>query len=148
MIDLQNDRQVLAATLWGEARGEGVLGMECVAAVIMNRVHIDLGHDDKPDWWGEGVLGVCLKAWQFSCWNTVDPNRQKLLALSERDPWFVHGLAIADRAIDGTLIDMTAGATHYVRDDYVSRTNWTVDRFGVPRVPCAKQGRHWFYKLA
>ena len=49
-----SDLDTLARTLWAEARGEGVAGMEAVAAVIMNRVNADLGNDDKPDWWGEG----------------------------------------------------------------------------------------------
>ena len=31
---------VLARTLWGEARGEGTAGMQAVASVILNRVKI------------------------------------------------------------------------------------------------------------
>ena len=49
-----NDQEVLARTLWGEARGEGPEGMTAVACTIMNRVNIDLHNDNKPDWLGAG----------------------------------------------------------------------------------------------
>ena len=32
-----NDEDILARTLYGEARGEGIDGIEAVACVIMNR---------------------------------------------------------------------------------------------------------------
>lgn len=41
-----------------------------VGWMIGNRVN-----DGKAkSWWGEDYAGVCLKAWQFSCWNKDDPN--------------------------------------------------------------------------
>lgn len=44
---------VLARTLWGEARGEGSTGMEAVASVILNRVEVAKrrGHY----WWGNKI---------------------------------------------------------------------------------------------
>src|SRR3546814_9887201 len=56
---------LLARTIWGEARGEPVRGMEAVAAVVMNRVA-------RPGWWGRTVASVCTKAYQFACWNEDD----------------------------------------------------------------------------
>ena len=32
-----DDLHIMAATLWGEARGDGIEGMEAVACVIVNR---------------------------------------------------------------------------------------------------------------
>lgn len=137
-----SDADTLARTIYGEARGEGVAGMEAVAACIMNRVKADLGNDGKPDWWGEGIEGVCRKPWQFSCWLPNDPNRDKLLTVTERDPWFRHAVEIAKRAIAGELPDPTNGATHYCTFTVVPMTKWAQGR-----EPVAKIGRHWFYRL-
>lgn len=57
----------LTKTIWGEARGEGREGMIAVAWVILNRASIG-------GWWGNSIETVCLKPWQFSCWNANDPN--------------------------------------------------------------------------
>lgn len=137
-----SDVDILARTIFGEARGEGVAGMEAVAAVIMNRVNADLGKDGKPDWWGEGVEGVCRKPWQFSCWNPNDPNLDKLLSVTSKDPWFAHAIEIAKRAVKGDLPDPTGGADHYCRDEVAPHTSWTAGR-----TPTARIGRHWFYRL-
>jgi N-acetylmuramoyl-L-alanine amidase len=137
-----SDVDTLARTIYGEARGEGVRGMEAVAAVVMNRVKADLGNDGKPDWWGEGVEGVCRKPWQFSCWLPNDPNRDKLLAVTSRDPWFAHAIEIAKRAIAGELVDPTGGATHYVTKAVADRTAWAKGK-----TPVADIGRHLFYRL-
>jgi len=135
------DIDTLARTIWAEARGEGVAGMEAVAAVIMNRVNADLGKDGRPDWWGEGVEGVCRKPWQFSCWNEGDPNRGKLIMVkASEDGWFAHAVEIAKRAIAGELPDKTGGATHYHAKSV--KPKWSEGR-----QPCAEIGWHVFYKL-
>jgi N-acetylmuramoyl-L-alanine amidase len=131
----------LARTLWGEARGEGIAGMEAVAAVVMNRVHADLGDDGLPDWWGEGVEAVCRKPRQFSCWNPGDPNLGKLGRVRVGDdPLFAAALAIARRALAGELLDATAGATHY-------HAAWARPRWAEGQAPTATIGRHVFYRL-
>ncbi len=108
-----SDLEIFARTLWGEARGEDCIGRHMVANVIMNRVNADLGHDGKPDWWGEDIKGVCLKIYQFSCWLPADPNRIKLLTVTTADPVFRECLEIAEAAIAGRLEDLTRGSTHY-----------------------------------
>jgi N-acetylmuramoyl-L-alanine amidase len=128
----------LARTLWGEARGEGILGMAAVAAVIMNRVRADLGHDNKPDWWGEGILGVCRKPYQFSCWNDNDPNRVKLRSVNNADPLFVQAITIAHLAAAGWLADPTVGSTHY--HAITIHPNWAEGK-----TPNVTLGRHVFY---
>ncbi len=97
---------IVARTIWGEARGEGVEGMTAVANVIMNRVR-------AGSWWGSTPAGVSRKRWQFSAWNPNDPNRARMLAVTADDPAFARALEIAERAIDGSLPDITGGATHY-----------------------------------
>ena len=96
----------MARTLWGEARGEGLEGIIAVANVIMNRVK-------NPTWWGHDVISVCTKPWQFSCWNKNDPNRQKLINVTNDDPQFQACKKIAAVACDGNLDDITDGSTNY-----------------------------------
>jgi spore germination cell wall hydrolase CwlJ-like protein len=141
------DIDTLARTLWGEARGEGKAGMEAVAAVIMNRVNLDIGKDGKPDWWGEGVEGVCRKPWQFTCWSIGDANLHKIDRVTASDVQFAQALDIAKRAVAGELADPTGGATHYVTEAVLPRTSWARLENGMPRIPTAQIGRHVFFKL-
>jgi len=97
---------VVARTIWGEARGEGAEGMQAVANVIVNRAN-------RPGWWGTDFVSVCQKDGQFTCWNTGDPNLIKLLAVDASDPAFAAALEIATAAVSGDLPDITGGATNY-----------------------------------
>lgn len=137
MTTTERDRDVLARTLWGEARGEGAIGQIAVAWTIRNRVN----DNRENSWWGEGYAGVCLKPWQFSCWNKNDPNFPYLsgakaiptLQLSQ-------ARAIASQVISGAVADPTGGATHYYSTTMATKPAW---------VKGAKQtlalGRHIFY---
>lgn len=127
----------LARTLYGEARGESVRGREAVAAVVVNRVRHARARGGY--WWGTTVEEVCRKPYQFSCWNESDPNRAVIAAADGDDPMFACCLRIARRAIAGSLRDPTEGATHYhaVGADPL----WAVGR-----TPCARIGRHVFFK--
>lgn len=127
---------ILARTLYGEARGEPVRGKEAVAAVIMNRVR--RARERGGYWWGSTVPEVCLKRWQFSCWNENDPNREKILAVTPDNRNFAACLRIAKRAVAGVLADPTDGATHY-------HTEGCAPLWAVGRQPSAVIGRHSFY---
>lgn len=129
----------LARTVWGEARSEGVRGMEAVAAVILNRVCI-AEENSGQYWWGGDISSVCRKPYQFSCWNAGDPNLPRLLKVSPGDPRFLAALRIARRAVSGVLPDPTGGATHY-HADYVS------PYWAKTHAPTAVIGRHLFYRL-
>lgn len=107
-----SDIDILARTIYGEARGEKIGGMEAVASVILNRVKRAEKRNGRY-WWGNTVRDVCLKKWQFSCWNENDPNRQKILSVSTKNRAFQICHRIARRALAGTLKDPTDGATHY-----------------------------------
>ncbi len=127
---------ILARTIYGEARGELVRGREAVAAVIMNRVR--LARQRQGYWWGASVEAVCTKPWQFSCWNAGDPNRDKLLAVGPENRAFQSCLRVARRAVEGRLIDPTGGATHY----HARRVSPPWAR---GRAPSAEIGQHRFY---
>lgn len=160
-IDKLTDLQVVAATLWGEARGEGVEGMIAVAHVIANRAR-------KGGWWGSTPRDVCLKKWQFSCWNENDPNREKIIAYAQRQNGHprrikplraAHALVVAGflalhelrelRLTDASPLadairemqrfnDPTFGATHY-------HTKAVSPSWAEGKEPCAVIGNHCFY---
>jgi spore germination cell wall hydrolase CwlJ-like protein len=135
--DMLSEVEVLARTLYGEARGEELAGIEAVASVILNRVAFAKRRGRY--WWGNDVKSVCLKPAQFSCWNANDPNRKKLLAVSPRDPAYRLCKRIAKRAVAGELADQTDGATHY--------HTHAVDPFWARgHLPVAEIGNHLFYK--
>lgn len=138
------DIEVLARTAFGEARGEGDAGLIGVMWCIRNRVDADLGNDGKPDWWGEGYEGVCLKPKQFSCWNLSDPNRAKLLAVDDSNDLFRHIKDLAGRVIRGEVPDPTNGATHYLtRGLFLSAPS---DHWCHSKPPCAQIGQHVFFR--
>ena len=128
---MDTETEILAKTLYGEARGEGISGLEAVANVILNRVK-------HPCWWGKNIREVCLKPMQFSCWNIDDPNRKKLMADLSDDPIFDVCRRIAVRAIRGLLKDTTKGSTHY--HALKSHPKWAN-----ALVPNAQIGNHIFY---
>lgn len=129
---------VLARTLWGEARGEGVPGIEAVASVVLNRVKVAERHGGY--WWGNDIISVCQKPYQFSCWNRSDPNYRRLLEVTEKNIHFATCLRIARRAVAGVLADGTNGATHYHEQSI--QPSWAQGQ-----TPCTIIGHHIFYKL-
>jgi N-acetylmuramoyl-L-alanine amidase len=131
---------VLSRTLWGEARGEGAAGMEAVACVILNRVRVAERKAGKY-WWGNDIISVCQKPYQFSCWNRSDPNYRRLLNVDDSDIHFNTARRIARRAVAGTMEDFTGGATHYYAD-YIAAPTWARGE-----TPTFKLGRHIFFKL-
>jgi len=128
---------ILARTLWGEARGEKVRGIEAVAALVMNRVKRAQDRGGRH-WWGNSIPQVCLKPWQFSCWNPGDPNRVKLERVTQEDRAFRICLRVARRAAAGVLDDPTLGATHY-------HTHAVTPPWARGRAPSAIIGNHLFY---
>ena len=111
IIDGRTDREILAATIWAEARNQGTIGMAAVASVIGNRFNAGVKR------YGVSWRGVCLWPWQFSCWNvykdgTRDANL-KLILRGPTGPEWHQAVAIADLATLALLGDPTGGATHY-----------------------------------
>lgn len=142
MTVTEKDRDVLARTLWGEARGEGLAGQIAVAWTIRNRVDMDLHNDGKPDWWGEGYAGVCLKPWQFSCWNKNDPNYAYLSGAKPIPAGQLpQARKAADIVIDGLQPDPTGGATHYYATTMPKAPAWAAKARQT-----LKLGHHVFFK--
>ncbi len=68
-----------ALTVWQEARGEPYLGKVAVAEVIQRRANLKFSSDGT-------IAGTVLRGWQFSGWNTADPNRIAAAKLDDADP--------------------------------------------------------------
>lgn len=108
------DIDTLARTLYGEARGEGMLGAIAVAWVVLNRVRV-------PAWWSRNVVGtldgsiaaVCWKPYQFSCWLEDDPNYSAIRRADWGERAFRDCLAATALVVAGLADDPTSGADHY-----------------------------------
>jgi spore germination cell wall hydrolase CwlJ-like protein len=142
MSQRERDIDVLARTIWGEARGEGIAGQVAVGWTIRNRVEMDLGKDGRPDWWGEGYEGVCRAPWQFSCWNQNDPNYPYLSGTRDiPNAQYTLAREAAVSVIEGRQPDPTDGATHYYATTMPKAPKWTAKA-----VRTCKIGRHIFFK--
>lgn len=104
---------ILARTIWGEARSEGTSGMQAVANVIMNRYKIATTNPQRARQWGNSVINICKKPSQFSAWNRSDPNYQKLISVTDADATFRTAKEIAMKALQFKLADLTSGAAFY-----------------------------------
>ena len=133
------DIDLVARTAWGEARGEGELGMEAVAAVIRNRVY-------DPERWAQTYDEVCLAPNQFSCWRADDLNRQKAVNVNFGDVRFFKAFALAASVMAMIRpIDPTHGANHYLTEFLFmsgDRPTWAD-----PKKLSARIGNHVFLRL-
>nr|WP_237149680.1 cell wall hydrolase [Pseudomonas mediterranea] len=113
-------------------------GQISVAWAIRNRVL-----DGKAkSWWGEGYAGVCLKPYQFSCWNKNDPNYPYLsCAKPIPSKQLTQAQRAADLVISGAEPDITKGATHYYATTMPKAPAWAKDATQTFRL-----GDHIFFK--
>jgi N-acetylmuramoyl-L-alanine amidase len=97
-----SDQFVLALTCWRENRGGGWEGMQSVANVVMNRA----AHRKTSPY------AECVRPWQFSSL-TAKGDPELVLWPGPADTSWQTALSIAQAAADGTLEDITEGATSY-----------------------------------
>ena len=104
------DVELIARTMWGEARDQGDVGMEAVCHVILNRK----GTKDK---W-ETIEAVIRDPKQFSVWNKHNVNKPKAAKVFHNKE-YKRALQIARTCLYRSHEDITEGATHY-HASYVS----------------------------
>src|SRR4051812_2041029 len=81
---LVSDTHLAVMNAWMEARGESFEGIVAVCEVMRNRMKLnkwDLNKDKQTT-----LVEVVLAPYQFSGWNTKDPNRLKALVLDDESP--------------------------------------------------------------
>ena len=133
------DAEVLARTLYAEARAGGATGMSDVAHVICNRAA-------NPRWWGNSIRAVCLADRQFSCWWVKDVNYRRMLDARPGDPAYDSALAVAGMAIEGRLgTDPTKGADHYYAPAGMGGAG--APRWADPSKMTLERKGHRFYRL-
>lgn len=150
MIDTAHlsDTQVLACTLYGEARSESPEGILLVANVIRNRVV------DKR--WPDDYRGVCLQPWQFSCWRKDggEGNYNKLATLvaalkqGVADPRYLECAWIATGVVNGWVRDTAFGADHYHTVKMNPKPKWAQGFVPLNNIHPFPKSSHLFYKLA
>ncbi|HEX8256818.1 MAG TPA: cell wall hydrolase [Allosphingosinicella sp.] len=133
------DAHWMALTMWGEARGQGEEAMRAVGHVIANRRRSGLH--------GDFVTDTVSAAFQFSCWNPGDPNREAMANVldlpegsREHDLWRA-SRRIADEILAGRSADPTAGALFY-------HTTGVAPRWSRGIQPVRRIGTHLFFTRA
>lgn len=151
---LAHDLDILARTIYGEARGEGNLGMEAVGCTIINRWKSGKwfnGYDTNNDG-AESIAEVCQqrvpksKWYQYSCWNEDNPGLLKMMSSDLYDSHLSNCFRIALLVIVNSndqrwqVLDKSNGATHYY-SDRISTPSWALGK-----EPCQIIGHHRFFK--
>ena len=142
-IEEQDEDTLLAMLVWGEARGETTEGQLAVAHVPLTRLKDRIANKRK---YGNSLREIILTPFQFSCFNTNDPNRAKLLRPVEGE-----GLALwaacwstAVAAMSGQSENPAPGATHYVVRRLWSRPSAVGRRPKWFEESCIKSGKTSF----
>jgi spore germination cell wall hydrolase CwlJ-like protein len=134
-----SDIDIVARTLYGEARGDvskvGIIALEAIAGVIWNRWKLN------PKRFGETPRKVCLQPYQFSCWNSHDPNLPVLMS-SLNDGTYTLCQMVANEFLSGKGVDVTYGANHY-HSRWIYPPSWAKDV-----EPLIDIGNHRFYHIA
>ena len=107
-----DDKQLLALTIYGEARGESRSGKIAVGSVILERV-------EHRGWDGDTIHEVCLMPYQFSCYLPADPNfpALKLLAQEWEEQYALSSTlrecyAVASGLIEGAIAPIAEIVSH------------------------------------
>jgi spore germination cell wall hydrolase CwlJ-like protein len=115
MIEEQSEPVVLRMLAYGEARGEGGIGILAVLHVVMNRA-LKLDTTLKHE---------ALRKRQFSCFNDEDPNRRELLMADIKSPNIWSAIdAICEVFERGFTLDPTKGASHYYVEHMENPPAW------------------------
>ena len=100
---------IVAATITGEARGEGEKGMQAVLNVLMNRLKYANESDINK------LKDVALAKNQFSIWNKLKTDEQKAAFVNKmrKTPQWATAIKLIENAKNGKLPDITGNATFY-----------------------------------
>ncbi len=135
---MNRDTDIMARTIYGEARGEyyvkdgGINSLIAVGNVIMNRSRER----------SRSISSICLKPKQFSCWNKTDPNFKVIQNVTFSDKIFQLCYSVSCQIINGQTPDITNGANHYY-----SKKIKTVPYWAYQKIPIKTIGNHIFFRI-
>jgi N-acetylmuramoyl-L-alanine amidase len=124
-----NPEDVIAATLYAEARGESDEGKRAVVHVINNRAR-----ENRPYFGGSDHRSVCLHPNQFECWNG-----RNNIEINEPEAFRRCQQIVREELRRG--YDPTGGANHYNNPNKEGYPSWTQNCTTMNRI-----GNHQFYK--
>ena len=126
-------QEVIAYTLWGEARSEPIEGIQAVASVIYNRTRLYLAshQSDLPE---DAMQTVCLAPHQFSTWS----NGAFIQELPYDSPKWSTCLSIASSLSSGLFLP-SINATSY-------HANYCNPSWSNSLTLLCQIGKHLFYK--
>lgn len=115
-VPTEQDYDLCARTLWGEARGQHAKEQYAIAHIIYNRVK-------KRHRKAKTVSDVILSRAQFSAWNKDDPNYERMTRPSLETSWRYKRFAITCAIVlNGRMLgdpDPTGGALFYTHGSIV-----------------------------
>jgi hypothetical protein len=133
------DLIIAAKTIWGESRSETKRGKLAVAHVLLNRWRSTTGQWAKDD----TLAKTCLRPWQFSAWNSSDPNLPKMQKVDLDDKLFRECMIAVLEAYDNSDKDPTWGSCHYITTSLLSK-GWPRS-WGPKKNPVVTIGVHAFF---
>lgn len=122
-------------TVIQEAESEGLVGMQAVAEVIRRRTAMKLFSDGT-------LQSTVLWSYQFSGWNTKDPNRVRVASMRMDHPAVTQAIGAWRLSKDTNL---TNGATHYLNPETVIKISGKLPSWANPGSLTKVIGRHSFY---
>ena len=125
---LTREQKVVAITILAEARGEGNAGMYAVAAVIAQR---SFERKRTPE-------QVCLKPYQFSCWNGKKIKDLEHLLKVKQGKYAI----LLAKTVKQLSRDYVGYANHYHATWMKQKPYWAKGKKPVKEI-----GQHAFYKL-
>ncbi|WP_342234624.1 DUF7742 family protein [Inquilinus sp. OTU3971] len=123
------DLDIATRTLYGEARSKPVDDDAGVVWVLVNRAreaqaYINRTGKCRHPLFGDGtVASAALMPWQFSCWNSNDPNLPKMKALSPADAGYQACRQVVEAVVAGRVRDPTRGSKHYLTTALLRQIN-------------------------
>jgi spore germination cell wall hydrolase CwlJ-like protein len=131
--------EILAQTIYGEARGElsnlcgGLAALIAVGNVVVNRMKNC----------AQNVAQICQKPMQFSCWNVNDPNLLTMKKAAQNpDSVYLTCREVAEGVLNKNWPDLTNGSTHYYSQHLSVSPFWAKNRR-----PQVQIGNHLFFKI-
>ena len=142
------DERIVALTLLGEARGEGVDGMYAVGCVVQQRA---IDRKKRP-------ATVCLQPKQFSCWNGVGIREAERKWFKVGDKATLYARELAREIVAGKALEREKSvgfANHFHAIEWEYKENEDGEKEKVLKLPYWAEdqnatktiGNHIFYRL-